>query len=331
MRMSDYTSALAPELRQYVEHRRNLGYLNIDEMEINLGDLDRFFRTRVTSTKEIKKEICDAWCARRTYETVRNQYRRIGLLRGFCHYLKDRGYKVYIPAYGIGLAKFPRYQPHIFTEDELRKFFLAIDKPSFSNVSTRRRDLIMPVFFRILHTTGMRVSELGHVKIGDVDLEKATITVNMGKNRNDRIVPFPPSLVPRCRKILEILRPDDSREDFFFQVSLGKPVTRRYAYKCFRTVLDQAGIPHLGKGKGPRVHDFRHTYCVRILEKWMAEGRDPMAWLPYLSTMLGHSGLQETAYYLRLTTNMSRYGRDQIDHKFPDIFKETNIDEPEFY
>lgn len=100
-------------------------------------------------------------------------------------------------------------------------------------------------------------------------------------------------------------------------------------YRNFRRYLEKAGISHTGNG--PRVHDFRHTYCVNLLRKWTDEGKDLMAYLPYMRTMLGHEGFEETAYYLRLTAERFPYIKECLKASFPNLIKEAVINEHEFY
>ena len=54
------------------------------------------------------------------------------------------------------------------------------------------------------------------------------------------------------------------------------------------------------KGNPPRVHDFRHSYCVYRLNKWVSEHADLNALYPYLSEFMGHSNFADTDYYLTL-------------------------------
>jgi integrase len=100
-------------------------------------------------------------------------------------------------------------------------------------------------------------------------------------------------------------------------------------YRNFRRYLDKAGIPHTGHG--PRVHDFRHTYCVNLLRKWSEEGKDLMAYIPYMRTMLGHEGFEETAYYLKLTSEMYPFIRECLKSSFPNLIEEVVFEENEFY
>lgn len=68
--------------------------------------------------------------------------------------------------------------------------------------------------------------------------------------------------------------------------------------------LYHAGISHGGKGHGPRIHDIRHTFAVHCLQRWVDENIDLETVLPYLSTYMGHVGIQSTQEYLHLTSEL---------------------------
>jgi integrase len=86
------------------------------------------------------------------------------------------------------------------------------------------------------------------------------------------------------------------------------PMTITNVYHNFRRFPWRAGISHGGRGNGPRIHDFRHSYAVHCLKKWSGQGKDLTVFLPMLRTYMGHASFQDTAYYLRLTADV-----------FPDI------------
>lgn len=187
----------------------------------------------------------------------------------------------------------------------------------------------MPVFFRILYTSGMRVSELRLARIRDINLGKGYITVHEAKNHKERYVPIHPLLMDKCKELKEKIHAHSSDDEYFFMLLPGRPMTLGNVYKNFRRYLEQASISHMGKG--PRIHDFRHTYCVNLLRKWSDEGKDMIAYLPYMRTMLGHESFEETAYYLKLTAERFPYIKERMRESFPDLIKEAVINEHEFY
>ena len=322
-----YNSIFQQEIRDLIELKRVLGF-SYEAEAGSLRRIDTFLCRNTLSEKYITKELCDLWCKKRTYETVTNQASRISTMRVFCRYLNDIGIPAYIPSKGI-TKKRTRYDAHIYTDEELQNFFDAVDKGRSVPDSCPYRSDVMPVFFRILYTSGMRVSELRLARIRDVNLEKGYIHVLEAKNHKERLIPIHPLLMLRCRELKEKIHATSPDDEYFFMILPGKPMTLGNVYKNFRRYLEQAGISHTGKG--PRIHDFRHTYCVNLLRKWADEGKDLIAYLPYMRTMLGHESFEETAYYLKLTAERFPYIKERMKESFPDLVKEAEINEHEFY
>ena len=327
MNKETYNSIFQKEIHDLIELKRALGFSYESETG-SLRRIDTFLCENNLSEKCITKELCDLWCRKRTYETVTNQASRISIMRVFCRYLNDIGIPAYIPPRGITKKRI-RYDAHIYTDEELQGFFDVVDKIKSVPDSCPYRSDVMPVFFRILYTSGMRVSELRLTRIRDINLEKGYIHVHEAKNHKERLIPIHPLLIIQCKELKEKIHADSPDDEYFFMILPGKPMSLGNVYKNFRRYLEQAGISHTGKG--PRIHDFRHTYCVNLLRKWADEGKDLIAYLPYMRTMLGHESFEETAYYLNLTADRFPYIQERMKESFPDLIKEAEINEHEFY
>ena len=327
MNKEGYKSIFQKEIRDLIELKRALGFSYESEAG-SLRRIDTFLCKNNLSEKCITKELCDLWCRKRTYETVTNQASRISIMRVFCRYLNDIGISAYIPPKGITKKRI-RYDAHIYTDEELQSFFDAVDKSKSVPDSCPYRSDVMPVFFRILYTSGMRGSELRLARIRDINLEEGYINVHKAKNHKERLIPIHPLLIIKCKELKEKIHVTSPDDEYFFMILPGKPLTLGNVYKNFRRYLEQAGISH--PGKGPSIHDFRHTYCVNLLRKWTDEGKDLIAYLPYMRTMLGHESFEETAYYLKLTAERFPYIKERMKESFPDLIKEAEINEHEFY
>jgi integrase/recombinase XerD len=105
----------------------------------------------------------------------------------------------------------------------------------------------------------------------------------------------------------------------FFPGPDGRPYSLRTIYGLFRQLLLQCGIPHAGRGKGPRIHDARHLFAVRALRRWYRDGEDLDAKLPLLATYLGHQHLSGTQYYLHLTAELFPEIAARADAAFGDV------------
>jgi integrase len=190
----------------------------------------------------------------------------------------------------------------MLTHEELRKFFHAVDALE-PTARSPLRHLVMPEVFRLLYGCGFRVREVLKLRVRDIDLNQGIITVRQGKFRKDRLVPPALPLVNRLRKYAARFehRPPDA---IFFPAPSGGPFSLRTVYTMFRQLLLQCGIPHAGRGKGPRIHDCRHLFAVHTLRRWYRDGEDLDAKLPLLATYLGHQHLSGTQRYLHLTAEL---------------------------
>ena len=269
-----------------------------------LKRFDAFLALNYPHLTSLTREAVTRWCAKAMHETAANQCSRSSVIRQFAKYMDSIG----IGAWILPNNYYPsgqKYVPHVYTPDELQRFFAETEKCCYSPEHPYRH-LIMPVFFRLLLSCGLRCSEARLLTVLDVDLEKGILTILDSKNHNSRLVPMPGSMTLRMRAYAKEVHPFPQPERYFFPAFGEKPMTVGNVYKNFRRFLWRAGISHTGDG--PRVHDFRHAYCIYRLKAWAEQDRDLMVLIPMMRTYLGHQTFNETAYYLRLTADV-----------FPDI------------
>lgn len=161
----------------------------------------------------------------------------------------------------------------------------------------------MPEVFRLLYCCGMRAGEVLQLKVGNVDLNAGIVTIRDTKFRKDRLLPLPKSMTLRLRKYAAILG-ERAPEAYFFPAPDQGPYSTVTIYGIFRRLLRECGIPHHGRGKGPRLHELRHAFAIHTLERWYRQGENLGAKLPLLSAYLGHRNLAGTQRYLRLTPEL---------------------------
>jgi integrase len=287
-------------VKAFVCLKRQQGY----KFGIEEGTLFRFVRLgekHDIPDHAVPDEMTREWFTRRTCEKPSTFHKRCGCVRQILQYAQDMGYDVDIPE--IPRIRKEKYEPYIFTENEISRFFYACDTmPPYPG---SRRHQMAPVLFRILYGCGLRASEAANLKFSDVDCDGRTIVVRDPKNHCDRIVPMDESLLAALRKYRDealVGRPVPG--DFFFAGKFNDHLTRGQIYQWFRMCLERAGISHRGKGLGPRTHDLRHTFCVHSLKTMALSGRDPTVFLPVLSAYVGHKSIDATQHYLRLTAEL---------------------------
>ena len=140
-----------------------------------------------------------------------------------------------------------------------------------------------------------------------MDLTEGILIIRKAKGNKDRLVPLAHSLKKRLGRYAKRFR-DRSPQAPFFPDSQGRSYGYQRVYVTYRQLLKQIGISHGGRGKGPRLHDLRHTFAVHRLIRWYREGADLNAKFSFLATYLGHKNLSGTQHYLHLTAEL-----------FPDI------------
>lgn len=311
-----YVSPLAPFMEQLVREKRACGH-QYDTFAEVLKDFDRFLCTTTIKPKELPQSLVLQWLGKRPTEQPSTNQRRIVLIRQLARLMIRLGYPAFLPPNGFGPQRSYRFSPHILTHKEVRKILEAADqlKP---NAKSPWRHLVMPELFRLLYGCGFRLNEILNLRLRDVDLKQGVITVREGKFGKDRLVPPALDMVARLRIYSERMEKEllkkQTEDAFFFPSSSRKSGwSKTGIYFVFRKLLYRAGISHGGRGKGPRVHDLRHTFAVHRLIRWYEEGADLNAKLPFLVAYLGHKDFTGTQKYLHLTAEL-----------FPNLTKRMN-------
>ena len=302
-----YKSDMAELLKCYLKEKIMTGF----KFEKQARELERFddyyFRAGYRGIK-LTRSMADAFIYGISYEKRSTHYKKEILLNGLAQFLIRQGHRVYVQPVKSAPAVRCAHIPYIFSEDELKDFFTAIDR--FPPNEQTNRDLVDPVLFRLLYGCGLRVSEAINLKIGDIDFDAGTVTILGAKNGKDRLVPVAGSLVSRFRRLKEKLHIYGSDSTYFFISPRGSRLDKSTVYYRFRGYLLMAGISHTKQG--PRVHDFRHSYAVHCLKKWVLKGGELTNLMPYLAAYMGHADFRGTQYYLRLTADL-----------YPDIIQKT--------
>lgn len=305
-----FKSSFAPLMEHFVREKRAVGYRYEAGAEA-LKRLDRFLADGTPEDGGWSRTTIRKWLAKRPSESPGTQQERFTAARQFGQFLCRLGHPVYVPDGSLWAKGQPSFSPRIFTQQEVRRLLEEVDRVAPCARSPLRH-LVMPEVFRLLYGCGFRLGEVLGLRIADVDLNRGVLIVRDGKFGKDRFVPPALPLVRRLQSYHAAIgaRPPDG---FFFPSDRGGPCRPGAVYVMFRQMLFRCGIPHGGRGKGPRVHDLRHTFAVHTLLRWYREGADLDAKLPTLSTYLGHRSLAGTQRYLHLTAEL-----------FPQVTVRTN-------
>jgi integrase/recombinase XerD len=223
------------------------------------------------------------------------------ILRDLAEHARQFGWHAWAPPALTRVKTRHRPPPYVFSDEEIRRFFHAIDTQLLSEMSNRL--LVDPVLFRVLYATGMRLSEALNLQLRDVDPARATLEVRDSKNHEHRLVPITQRLTATLEGYIAAAHPHpEPGHSLFHTGDPSTPADKSTIYNRFRRYLADADIPHFAPG-GPHIHSLRHGFAVQNLRRWAADGTDLAVMLPYLSAYMGHADLRGTQYYLRLTAD----------------------------
>lgn len=295
-----YRSGLASQIDAFIAEKRALGCKYEKEAK-TFWELDRFLVSHAVDMPVFPENVVLKWIERRPNEKRKNQRWRLNFTKRFSQYLRINGYEAYYPQLSISSRDDADFSPYIFSSAEL-----AALMNYFENLPPSRQypngHIVFPLLFKTLMCCGLRAGEAAQLRVKDVDLGQGVLLIRNAKHDKPRFVPLSVSLWAEYEQYFQQLHTKSADEDFFFPNARRNPHNTSVIYDRFREALWHCGIEHKGRGYGPRVHDLRHTFAVRCMQKLQKEKGDIVTALPYLSVYLGHHDIGKTQTYLRLVT-----------------------------
>jgi site-specific recombinase XerD len=160
----------------------------------------------------------------------------------------------------------------------------------------RHRTILMT-----LYSTGMRRSELCHLRPEDIDKECMVVRIRQGKGGKDREVPLSPKLLEQLRTYYRSLK---RRNGWMFPSLQARrfeePITQKAVWHACREATRRAGIT-----KPVHPHTLRHSFATHLF--------DNGAELPVIQTLLGHADPRDTMIYLHLATRKLREAPNPLE------------------
>lgn len=284
-------------VQRYLDERRRLGF----ELRIAGDRLMHFARFadarghRGPLTLELQLD----W-ARANSPRAITSARRLEIVRPFAMYCQHVEPSTAVPdamTFGRGHR---RLTPHIYTEREIADLLTAAARLA-------RRSGLRPAtyqtLFGLIAATGLRLSEALHLRQHDFDGSSGTLTVRQTKFKKSRCLPLHASTVAaveayrrRCERTIG----SDSERPLFVSAS-GRALPSRTVHCVFAELRRGLGWVARGGHASPRIHDLRHTFAVRQVQRWhdgARRGETIEHGLLWLATYLGHAHISDTYWYL---------------------------------
>lgn len=293
----DRLGGLGPKIDAFVRQKRAAGY-GYRESGAILERFGAMAARRFPGEGRLTREVCDAWLEESAGLHQNTLLRRVSPVRQLAKYLRGIGEDAYVIPRKVP-SKQAKYDPHIFTEGEVAAFFAAVDRCAPSPYAPWRC-YVMQTAFRLLLTCGLRSSEARMLRTEDVDLSTGRIAIRRSKGWEARVVYVADDMLAMMRDYDSIVGAAFPGREPFFPNGRGGFYGKSTFGAWFHEFWDPLPEAAAAKGSPPRVHDFRHTFCVHRLNQWVREGRDANTLYPYLSEFVGHSRFADTDYYLTL-------------------------------
>ena len=217
--------------------------------------------------------------------SFRAQHARLVPLRAFFKWLCRQNILLSNPASDLVLPRLEKRLPkHVLSMKEVETVLNVPDVMTSQGVRDR-------AILEVLYSTGIRRSELAHLQLYDLDTERGTLMVRLGKGKKDRMVPIGERAIAWVERYCEDVRPllvglfDDNT---LFLTHLGEAFTPNRLTQLVRETIQKADI-----GKSGSCHLFRHACATLMLEN----GAD----VRFIQAMLGHAKLETTEIYTHVS------------------------------
>lgn len=212
--------------------------------------------------------------------------RKISTLRTFYEYWMTQDESVVNPFVQLVHPKKEQYLPQFFYEEEMEALFKTVDTDSKKGMRDK-------VILELLYATGIRVSELVHIKTQDLDMKLPGVKV-LGKGNKERFIPFGEFCKQSIERYLKEFKPLKHVDHDYLIINMqGQPITERGVRYVLNDVVKRtSGVTNI------HPHKLRHTFATHLL----TQGAD----LRTVQSLLGHVNLSTTGKYTHVSNQQLR-------------------------
>jgi len=295
--MSGFISGFAAKIEDMLEFRKARGYK--DEPHAgNLRKFDRYCAEHFPDVSELTSNVVCSWIDAET-ELDSNLALKATAIRHLGKYLNALGEEAYILPERIAAHRHS-FSPYIFTDSEMTALFAAID-----TLPPGRREPylpeIAPTLFRLTYTCGLRPNESRSLLRENINLDTGEILITHTKQNRERFVVMSGDMLTLARKYDFKRGIFGGSSAYFFPASDGGPFSSERVLAAFNKAWTMAMCtPTNPSPHRVRVYDLRHRFASACLNRWLDNGENLMAMLPYLREYMGHGNMNETAYYIHI-------------------------------
>ena len=191
----------------------------------------------------------------------------------------------------VACPQLPKRLPVVLSTGEMARLLDALENP-------KHRALLMTAY-----AAGLRLSEVAHLRVADIDSARMVIHVRQGKGRKDRDV----MLSPRLLAVLRDYWATDRPGPYLFP---GRQPDRPISPRAVQLVCQHA-LAASGLGKHVHMHTLRHSFATHLLEQKTD--------IRVIQVLLGHKKLDTTALYTRVALKSLGEITSPLEHLVPTV------------
>jgi site-specific recombinase XerD len=308
----DLRSLIAGPIDAYLQYKRALGCKYQTEAAA-LHLLDGYVaEQRIVALDQIDPRLIEAFFASRPRERARSYNHLVGVTRRFFDWASLHEVVERNPVNACTRRVTGQRIPYLFSLDDAKRL-LEVARSMRTRPKAPHRALVYEMVFALLYGLGLRVGEVTRLLVGDVDFERAALSVRDTKFYKSRLVPFGPRMGERlARYVDQRFGAHADPEAPLFSFTKRGAVHECTISQTFHSLLPRLELNVPAGVCAPRLHDLRHAFAIGTLLRWYRSGIDPNARLIHLATFLGHADPASTAVYLTVTEELLR----EADRRF---------------
>jgi len=265
----------------YLKLERNYSSHTIKAYQNDLTAFQEFcsHEFEVTSLAEVGYPIIRSWILSLSKKGISNLSinRKVSSLKSFFKFLQKIGEIETNPLIGHKALKVQKKIQVPFSKKEILEVMDAIQGDDFESVRNR-------LVIEMLYATGIRRTELLHMKLSDIDFSENVIRI-LGKRNKERFVPILSTMLTSIHNYLP-LRNELAENDYLFVTSKGNKMYETLVYRIINSYFSLASTK---LKRSP--HILRHSFATHLLN----EGAN----LNSVKELLGHSSLASTQVYTK--------------------------------
>lgn len=295
---------MSTSVQRYVAIKRGLGYKFADQEQMlrKYAAFADSFGDVYTSAARMIEWASTAPSAQRSREWLRVVHHFAVSMHA-----EDDRHEI-PPRDAFGKAKRQRPRPHIMAVADIERIMrAALSLPPVASLTPFTYHYLIG----LLAVTGLRVSEA--VALLETDLTADGLLIRETKFRKTRLVPIDPSTRKALMEYLALRRRIGGPDPHLFVLSTGEPPDHASVSRAFIKLARRTGLRGAKGERGPRLHDLRHSFAVRSLERCGSDRAAINRHMVALSTYLGHACLSDTYWYLEATPVLTRQIADATE------------------